>query len=792
MIAGIELFIRRFRNSVSRTTWAVKNLGLALRSQSQNEPGLVMIQIDGLSSSEFKRAIDLGRLPFMKSLLEKQEYKTHGLYSGLPSCTPAVQGELFYGVKQSVPAFCYYDRTAGRIFSMFEGDDAREIKTRLESKGEPLLKDGSAYADIFSGGAAEAHFCMTQYGWPDIIHQSPPVKLALLMLLHIVSLARIAVLSGIELVLAVLDFLRGVIRRKDFWLELKFVPSRIAVCIIMREVLVIRSAMDLARGLPIVHMNFLGYDEQAHRRGPDSAFAHWTLKGIDGAIKRVYDAARRSTGRDYDVWIYSDHGQIKSVPYMKHTGETVQAAISRVFDETVSIGYDAPSGIQFQRARMMSPKRHRPETQPPARPPIVTALGPLGCVYTGSDLPVDQRDTMARAMVEDAGIPIVFARDGECGAVVWTEKGRFSLPQDASSVLGSAHPYLKEVAEEMVALVHHEQAGEFFFSGFRPDGLQNLSFPNENGSHGGISGDETTAFALLPGDAPLPENEVGSLRVGSLREAAMNLLNRNTPRPPPATARPTDIRGSLRVLTYNVHNCAGMDGCISPHRIARVIAREKPDIVALQEVDIGRSRSGGQDQAAEIARYLEMFHHFHAAIDVEEEQYGDAILSRLPVQLVRAGLLPYRPAWLVNEPRGALWVSVDVGGGQRVQVLNTHLGLWRRERRLQAEALLGDDWLGNPAWEGPSILCGDLNSGPRSFVYKSIKARLRDVREAHIGDMPRGTFSGRFPLHRIDHVFTSPHFEVLNIRVPKTSLARTASDHLPLVVELSVGSDNPI
>lgn len=569
-------------------------------------------------------------------------------------------------------------------------------------------------------------------------------------------------------------------------MELKFVPSRLAVCIVMREVIVVRSAMDLARGLPIVHMNLLGYDEQSHRRGPDSAFAHWTLKGIDDAVKRVYNAANRSLARDYDVWIYSDHGQVKSVPYSTQTGESVQTAISRVFDQTVSTTHDAPSGIQFQRARMLRPKRHRPETQPPDRLPIVTSLGPLGCVYLGTTCPADKRDAMARALVEQARIPIVFAADGNNRATVWTEHGRFALPADAAAVLGPDHPFLHEVAADMVALAHHEHAGEFFIAGFRPDGTS-ISFPNENGSHGGVSGDETSAFALLPGDAPLPEREDGALRVGSLRTAAMTLLGRNRP----AAARdtpccPPEVQTSLRVLTYNVHNCAGMDGRVSPHRIARVIAREQPDIVALQEVDIGRSRSDWQDQAAEIARYLEMTHHFHAAIALAEEQYGDAILSRLPMQLVRAAHLPYRRSWLVDEPRGALWVSIDIGGGRRLQVLNTHFGLWRHERRLQADALLGDDWLANPACEAPVILCGDLNSGPQSAVYKAIARRLRDVRSNDGEHIPRGTFSGRFPLHRIDHVFASEQVEVLDIRVPRTHLARVASDHLPLVVDLRV------
>jgi hypothetical protein len=334
-----------------------------------------MIQIDGLSEIQFSRAMEDGRLPFIKSLIDKQKYAKRTVYSGLPSSTPAAQGELLYGVKYAVPAFCYFDSGSERIFSMFEGDDAREIEARLEKKGTPLLKGGSAYADIYTGGASEAHFCMTQLGWPEVIRTAPPLKQAILALLHLPSLVRISILALLEAFLALADCCRGVIKKQDFWKEIKFVPSRVGVCIVMREALVIRSAMDLMRGLPIVHLNFLGYDEQAHRRGPDSGFAHWTLKGIDYAIKRVYHAARRSQTRDYDVWIYSDHGQKRTTPYEDHAGESVKTAISRVFDDVVGLSHFPRSGIQAQRARMLRVKRHRPETQPPERWPIVTALG---------------------------------------------------------------------------------------------------------------------------------------------------------------------------------------------------------------------------------------------------------------------------------------------------------------------------------------------------------------------------------------------------------------------------------
>ena len=110
-----------------------------------------------------------------------------------------------------------------------------------------------------------------------------------------------------------------------------------------------------------------------------------------------------------------------------------------------------------------------------------------------------------------------------------------------------------------------------------------------------------------------------------------------------------------RIVSYNVHRCLGVDGKLSPKRIADVIAACEPDIVALQELDVGRARTGAIDQAHSIAEALGMQMHFHPALRVMEEQYGDAILTARPSRIIKAGPLPGLAGWLHMEPRGALW-----------------------------------------------------------------------------------------------------------------------------------------
>ncbi|HRD28633.1 MAG TPA: endonuclease/exonuclease/phosphatase family protein [Caulobacter sp.] len=237
-------------------------------------------------------------------------------------------------------------------------------------------------------------------------------------------------------------------------------------------------------------------------------------------------------------------------------------------------------------------------------------------------------------------------------------------------------------------------------------------------------------------------------------------------------------------MTYNVHRCVGVDRKLNVERVAEVIAACRPDIVALQELDVGRARTRGVDQAHRLAELLQMRAHFNAALTVEEERYGDAILTALPERLVKVGPLPGLPRLRGLEPRGALWVAVDLDG-RELQVINTHLGLVPREQQVQVAELLGRRWMGAEGFESPAVLLGDFNATPFSQTYRMLTAVLRDAQDGG-PKAATATFPSGFPMLRIDHVFVSSEIRVRRVESPFDPRARAASDHLPLVVEIEV------
>ncbi|MGE0859445.1 MAG: endonuclease/exonuclease/phosphatase family protein, partial [Gammaproteobacteria bacterium] len=550
----------------------------------------------------------------------------------------------------------------------------------------------------------------------------------------------------------------------------------------------IGAGMDLARGLPIVHVNFAGFDEQSHRRGPNAAFAHWALKGIDAAIARLWRQAMRAERRDYRVWIYSDHGQERVKSYPLVHGQALQAVVEAALETAPSGPRAAPRAEASYRARTLRQAglpypQLPPEALADGRPSAahVAAMGPVGFVYLPTAPDFDTRRRLAERLVA-AQVPVVLASMELDRVHAWTADGELLLPQDGERLLGASHPFGAHALADLIDLVRHPGAGDLTVAGWCA-GRQPLSFAVENGAHGGFGPRETRGIALTDSSARLPRDAARPLRARDIRQAALTLLGRGDPAA--CATRPSgDVHAaSLRVMTYNTHACLGLDGRALPHRIARVIAECQADIVCLQELDVGRARSDGIDQAERVAAHLTMQHVFHAAVELREERYGNAVLSPLPMRLVQSARLPGIGA---REPRGVLWVAIDLGGVE-LQVINTHLGLRAAERQVQVEFLTSEDWLGAAMQRGPVVMCGDFNAGERSYVWRTLRARLTDVQVENASHAPRNTWFARHPTRRLDHIFVSREFRVVGVDVPRTQLTRVASDHLPVVAELALG-----
>lgn len=243
-----------------------------------------------------------------------------------------------------------------------------------------------------------------------------------------------------------------------------------------------------------------------------------------------------------------------------------------------------------------------------------------------------------------------------------------------------------------------------------------------------------------------------------------------------ASARTVD-GPRLRVATWNVHGFVGADGRRDVDRCLEVMARLDPDVLALQEADSCRrdDAEGGRPLERAAAR-LQATAVPGPTMCSPGREFGNAVLSRPSVASTRRHRLEVGGSW---EPRGVVDLTLDLAGGP-LRLVATHLGLGRRERRRQLSAL-ARLVAAAAAADSPTVVCGDFNSWLPFSAAPRCLTRL-------VGPSPVArTFPARWPLLPLDRIFVAPSLAVGSAGVFKDPLARLASDHLPLWVDLLLG-----
>ena len=257
-----------------------------------------------------------------------------------------------------------------------------------------------------------------------------------------------------------------------------------------------------------------------------------------------------------------------------------------------------------------------------------------------------------------------------------------------------------------------------------------------------------------------------------------------------ASGRGAGTRQTIRVMTWDIHHGEGMDKNIDINRIAQLIAEEKADIVAIQEVDRGVERSKKIDIVTRLADITGMTYAFGKTIDYHGGEYGNAFLTRFPIFEEQNALFRKFPE---AEQRGVLLLVLGIIG-EEVVVANTHLDSQGNDS-LRVANVSDLKRILKSYSSRATILCGDFNDTPSSRVVTQLKEEYLDTWEL-AGTWEGYTFPSDVPKKRIDYAFTNNsrrpdsastavHLRPLLAHVVKS----LASDHLPLLVEFELSTE---
>ena len=538
--------------------------------------GLLILQIDGLSFSSLKRALDRGRMPTISAMLARVTHRLYRWNCGLPSNTPAVQAGLFYGARGGVPGYRWYDRGQKRARVASNPEDLRLLEGQAADAGEPLLEGGSCINSFMSGGAAKRLMTVTAVRDPQSERRKGEVADFNLFWLSPHAYTKAIMATLYDFMTALFWALLGRFSGGRPWVRMT--PRRLAQRAVanafLRETAYFWIKQDMVRGVPVIYSNFVGYDEVAHYSLPDAYEAQITLAALDRKLHRLLRMSRSGTPIAYEIVLLSDHGQTPSLPFRMLYGRSLESVVSELAGLTTPIPTTRPLTTNYVTAlleELEATRSGRPartaargrrtlerisrssatvkagaadplgEAEPPgaAVPPgeaepaavQVCVSGCLAHIYfEGHEEPLSLQEINAlypglvEGLASHSGVGFLAVRHESGEVLVIGGGGVRNL--HSGEIRGQADPLapfgpVEVWARELDLLVGSSASGDLIVNGAWLSEGRVVVFEEQSSSHGGLGGAQTEPFLIAPAtwgttakDLASPESLHAHLRAG--------------------------------------------------------------------------------------------------------------------------------------------------------------------------------------------------------------------------------------------------------------------------------------
>jgi len=494
------------------------------------ERRLLIIQIDGLSRAVLQQALADGRMPFLRRLLDRGEWRVRPMVVGMPTSTPAFQMAAMYGVRPDIPGFHFHDKRRREDVYFPRAGDAALVEERQSAGRRGIVDGGSSYGCVFTGGAIDNLFSFAMIKRPTGTGVVRAVSNFVVLGWVIV---KALALTAVELSRACLRLIADPVG--EWNRGFKSLAIKVGISVWVRQLFNLAASRDLYRGVPAVYVNYLDYDVFSHAYGPRHERALRALRRVDRSIQHLWRVCRRVPEHRYEMYVLSDHGQAHCTPFEKiAAGRRIERmlfddvftnpAFREVTPSRPAGRHRLASGIKAYRSGRapgvfqrffnyleddfpwvlgeLKEARERDDVR-------VIAAGPNAFVYfidTPEPLTIqhieDRWPGLGEQLSRCPGIGYVLARGNDGPVCFWrgkryrlsvTDPGPFATRDDAAAVVAGIH--------DLMAM---PSAGDLVLYGI--DAAEgNVSFIAEIGAHAGPSADELHTFVIGAAEAPLPE-----------------------------------------------------------------------------------------------------------------------------------------------------------------------------------------------------------------------------------------------------------------------------------------------
>lgn len=538
-LAAINTFIASLlslQDEDSFYTNVVKRIvGRTARVSGESSPGIVIIEIDGLSAPALVHAMRDGYMPNLKRWVDSGSHRLVEWDCGLPSQTSSSQAGILHGDNFNIPAFRWYDKDRGEVVVSSHPAEAKRLEEEV-SNGDGLLKNnGVSIGNLLSGDATRWAATLSTYYREQRVRQTSPIFFNYFV--NPYNFTRAIVLMLWEVVVEVWEGLRQILRNDKPRVSRggSFPWIRAASTVFTRELNVYLLMAEMFSGISSAYTTFVGYDVVAHHAGPFREDALRILRDLDRRIHTLERAARDAP-REYNFVILSDHGQSHGTPFSKLYGanleEVVRSLVSEQGSVHASIGESEGRGwghisvllseaIQYERAagraarRFLRRRTHKgfvelgTKDQPDSRPEaniVVCASGNLGLIYF-TDQPgrvtfeevASRHPRLVEGLAEHPGIDFVMAHSAEHGTIVMGKNGVRYLSENRVIGIDPLGHLGESAVEHLRRLDSFPRTGDLVVNGRCDPGTGDVvPFEDLVGSHGGLGGPQTKAFLLYP------------------------------------------------------------------------------------------------------------------------------------------------------------------------------------------------------------------------------------------------------------------------------------------------------
>jgi uncharacterized membrane protein YvlD (DUF360 family) len=498
---------RRYRQSASAT----------------DVPGVVMIQIDGLSAPLARWAVASGSLPTLDRWLRSGSHTLVEWHAQLPATTPASQAGLLHGASAEVPAFRWYEKASGRLVVTNRPRDSALVESRL-TDGRGLLADGGvSVSNVFSGDAPTSLLTMSTVR----AGTGRPARYISAYLIDPFGLTRSLVLTVGEIVKELHQARRQRLRDVEPRIPrtASYVLLRGLTNVLLRQLNLSIIAEHMMRGAPSVYCDFVDYDEIAHHAGPSRPEALAALEGIDGVLATLAELAA-SAPRPYHFVVVSDHGQSQGATFGRRYGVELEGVVRRLIaapgSSVVASGDDEQAGrARTLRAGLL----HQPDgsdgrsPSPVNRPEIVVAAsGNLALVYlarhpgrmTMEDIE-ERHPGLLAGLATHAGIGWVMVRSRRLGPVVLGAAGRRLLVNDYVEGRDPLTGFGPAAADDLRRHDGLRHVGDILVNSIiDPETQEVAAFEDLIGCHGGLGGWQNRPVLIHPAGWPVETDLIGA------------------------------------------------------------------------------------------------------------------------------------------------------------------------------------------------------------------------------------------------------------------------------------------